>query len=61
VGSFELPHPQNNKKVVMAVGVNEAGLYSIILRSDKPEAKQFKRWITHEVLPIIRKTGAFVC
>lgn len=39
--------------------VNEAGLYSVILRSDKPEAKAFRRWVTHEVLPQIRKTGAY--
>lgn len=37
--------------------VNEAGLYSLILRSRKPQAKAFKRWVTHEVLPTIRKTG----
>lgn len=37
--------------------VNEPGLYSLILRSRKPEAKTFKRWITHEVLPTIRKTN----
>jgi prophage antirepressor-like protein len=40
--------------------VNEAGLYSLILGSRKPEARQFKRWITHEVLPSIRKTGQYV-
>ena len=39
--------------------VSEAGLYSLILRSRKPEAKAFKRWITHEVLPSIRKTGGY--
>lgn len=39
--------------------INEPGLYSVILRSDKPEAKQFKRWVTHEVLPAIRKTGSY--
>jgi prophage antirepressor-like protein len=39
--------------------VNETGLYNVILRSDKPEAKAFKRWVTHEVLPSIRKTGAY--
>lgn len=39
--------------------INEPGLYAVILRSDKPEAKQFKRWVTHEVLPSIRKTGAY--
>lgn len=39
--------------------VNESGLYNVILRSDKPEAKQFKRWVTHEILPTIRKTGSY--
>ena len=39
--------------------VNEPGLYSLILRSRKPEAKAFKRWVTHEVLPQIRKTGGY--
>lgn len=39
--------------------INEPGLYGVILRSDKPEAKRFKRWVTHEVLPSIRKTGAY--
>ena len=40
--------------------VSEAGLYSLILRSRKPEAKAFKRWITHEVLPAIRKHGGYL-
>lgn len=39
--------------------VNEAGLYTLILTSRKAEAKAFKRWITHEVIPSIRKTGAY--
>lgn len=39
--------------------VNEPGLYTLILGSRKPEAKAFKRWITHEVLPTIRKTGTY--
>jgi prophage antirepressor-like protein len=39
--------------------VTESGLYSLILRSRKPEAKAFKRWITHEVLPALRKTGRY--
>jgi prophage antirepressor-like protein len=39
--------------------INEAGLYSLTLRSDKPEAKRFKKWITSEVLPSIRKTGSY--
>jgi anti-repressor protein len=40
--------------------INEPGLYSLVIRSNKLEAKQFKRWITHEVLPSIRKTGVYV-
>jgi anti-repressor protein len=40
--------------------VSEAGLYSLILKSRKPEAKAFKRWITHEVIPSIRKHGAYM-
>lgn len=40
--------------------INESGLYSVILRSDKPEAKPFRRWITHEVLPEIRRTGTII-
>lgn len=40
--------------------VNESGLYSLILRSRKPEAKKFKKWITSEVLPSIRKHGAYM-
>jgi len=39
--------------------VNESGLYSLILRSEKPEAKRFKKWITSEVLPSIRRTGGY--
>ena len=39
--------------------VNESGLYNVILRSDKPEAKPFRKWVTSEVLPSIRKTGSY--
>ena len=39
--------------------VNEPGLYSLVLGSRKPEAKAFKRWITHEVIPALRKTGTY--
>lgn len=39
--------------------VSEAGLYSLILKSRKPEARAFKRWITHDVIPAIRKTGGY--
>jgi len=39
--------------------VNESGVYSLVFGSILPEAKQFKRWITHEVIPSIRKTGSY--
>ena len=39
--------------------VNEYGLYNLVLSSRKPEAKEFKRWITHDVIPQIRKTGTY--
>lgn len=39
--------------------VNEPGLYKVILRSDKPDAKDMMRWVTHDVLPSIRKTGSY--
>lgn len=40
--------------------INESGLYALILRSRKPEAKRFRKWVTSEVLPAIRKTGAYI-
>lgn len=42
------------------IAVNEPGLYSLVLGSRKPEAKVFKRWITHDVIPAIRKTGGYI-
>jgi len=39
--------------------INESGLYNVILRSDKPQAKPFRKWVTSEVLPSIRKTGSY--
>jgi prophage antirepressor-like protein len=58
---------RNQASVIDSIGrdqqttvVNESGLYNVILRSDKPEAKQFKRWITHDVIPSIRKTGGYI-
>ncbi|MEJ5030017.1 BRO-N domain-containing protein [Comamonas sp. MYb69] len=42
------------------ITINESGLYSAILASIKPEAKPFKRWVTHDVLPSIRKTGSYI-
>ena len=49
--------PGGNQEMLI---VNEPGLYSLILGSRKPEAKAFKRWITHEVIPAIRKTGSYI-
>lgn len=40
--------------------INEPGLYVLVLGSRKPESKEFKRWITHDVIPTIRKTGGYV-
>lgn len=40
--------------------VNEYGIYSLVFASRKPEAKTFKRWITHEVIPSLRKNGAYI-
>ena len=39
--------------------INESGLYTLIARSDKREARKFQRWVTSEVLPSIRKTGSY--
>lgn len=54
VSSIDTPGGKQKMQVV-----NEPGLYSLILGSRKPEAKAFKRWITHEVIPSIRKTGQY--
>ena len=56
-GSVTLDTPGGSQKTG---AINEAGLYTLILRSQKPEAKLFKRWITHSVIPQIRKTGSFL-
>ena len=56
-GSFEVDTPGGTQKMT---AVTESGLYSLVLGSRKPEAKAFKRWITHDVLPTIRKTGGYV-
>ena len=40
--------------------VNESGFYNLVLRSRKPEARAFKRWVTHEVIPAIRRTGGYM-
>ena len=60
VGRFDLPHPQSRNKTLEMLCINESGLYNVILRSDKPEAKPFRKWVTSEVLPSIRKNGGYI-
>jgi prophage antirepressor-like protein len=55
-GLSERPLDHNEKQ---SIYINESGLYSLILKSKKAEAKVFKRWVTSEVLPSIRKTGEY--
>lgn len=55
-GSVELDTPGGMQSMTI---INESGLYNVILRSDKPEAKPFRKWVTSEVLPTIRKTGSY--
>lgn len=54
--TYEILRAGQKRKVNM---VNESGLYNLMFRSNKPAAKRFKRWVTKEVLPSIRKTGAY--
>ena len=58
-GVCQVPPPTGGGQTQNMIVINEPGLYSVILRSDKPEAKDFKRWVTHEVLPSIRRTGSY--
>ena len=55
-----IPTAQNGKLVSKTFIINESGLYSLILSSKLPAAKSFKRWVTMEVLPAIRKYGAYI-
>jgi prophage antirepressor-like protein len=55
-GRSLIPTPGGNQKMAI---INESGLYAVILRSDKPNAQKFRRWVTSEVLPSIRKHGAY--
>ena len=55
-GRAQIPTPGGKQEVTI---INESGLYNVILRSDKPEAKPFRKWVTSEVLPAIRKTGQY--
>ena len=53
----ETPTPKGMQKTIL---INESGLYSLILSSKLPQAKQFKKWVTSEVIPTIRKHGAYM-
>ncbi|WP_332116083.1 phage antirepressor [Azorhizobium caulinodans] len=55
-GVFNVPTPSGDQEMRC---INESGLYSLVLTSRKPAAKRFKKWVTAEVLPTIRKTGAY--
>ena len=59
-GLVKVTHPQSPSKTIDVNAVTESGLYELVLCSNKPEAKTFKRWITHDVIPTIRKTGGYV-
>lgn len=56
-GRYSVPTLGGNQETWV---INESGLYNVILRSDKPEAKPFRKWVTSEVLPSIRKHGAYM-
>lgn len=55
-----IQHPPQNNKVRNITLITESGLYDLVLSSKKKEAKEFRRWITKEVLPSIRKNGYYV-
>lgn len=56
-GVGEIYTPGGNQQMTI---INESGLYALVIRSNKPEAKAFKRWITHDVIPAIRKQGGYI-
>ena len=58
VGQTEVTDSMGRKQSTYVI--NESGLYNVILRSDKPEAKPFRKWVTSEVLPSIRKHGGYI-
>lgn len=55
-GSVRVDTPGGKQEMTI---INESGLYNVVLRSDKPESKPFRKWVTGAVLPAIRKTGAY--
>ena len=55
-GGYPLPSPSGIQNYNI---INESGLYTLIIRSNKPEARKFRKWVTSEVLPAIRRTGRY--
>jgi len=55
-GGWKIATPSGEQQMTI---INESGLYNVILRSDKPEAKPFRKWVTSEVLPSIRTKGTY--
>ena len=56
-GGYKIPTPGGLQE---ATCINEPGLYTLIFRSNKPQAKSFRRWVTHEVLPALRQSGQYI-
>lgn len=56
-GRYQIPTPGGPQDTTI---ISESGLYAVILRSDKPEAKPFRKWVTSQVLPSIRKHGGYI-
>lgn len=54
-----LPELFSGSRAASYTVISESGLYKLIMRSDKPEARGFQNWVTREVLPTIRKTGSY--
>jgi len=55
-GVSVIPTPSGDQEKLI---ISESGLYALVFRSKKPSAKKFRKWVTKEVIPAIRKTGAF--
>lgn len=55
-GGYTIPTPSGDQTMIV---ISEAGIYRLVFRSRKPEAERFKRWLAHDVLPQIRRTGSY--
>jgi prophage antirepressor-like protein len=59
IDNVDIPHSQSSNKTMKALVVSESGFYQLVFKSRKKEAMVFKKWVTAEVLPTIRKTGKY--